>query len=178
MGFSWSLYFCQRINERVMSSVPRLLTSKAITDRGEPVVFELSTPQAMRHYVYVDNLGIMSGERLKVEEGLKELTDRFTGLGLILHPAEIQSHKVKTLGVELDGHRLRTRVVPERLHKLRSAMRGLLRRGRCSGRTLEVVVGHATFCGLTEHKLLSVVHAVYISSSTVATIRSCLSGTL
>ena len=112
MGFSWSLYFCQRINEGIMSRVPRLLQSQVISDRGPPVVIDPSDPEALGHYVYVDNLGVLSGSCNLVEDGIGELTDLFSSQGLVLHPAEIQSGRVKTLGVELDGEKLRTRVLP------------------------------------------------------------------
>ena len=39
MGFTWSLYFAQRINERVMAQVPQLQCSDLIHDRGGPPVF-------------------------------------------------------------------------------------------------------------------------------------------
>ena len=161
MGFSWSLFFCQRINERLMESIPRLLHSEAVKDRGPPFVITADHQDKPGHYVYVDNLGVLSKDLPFVEEAANELTHLFTSQGLILHPAEIKTGQVKTLGVELDGQKLRTRVLPERLHKLRAALCGLLHRGRCSGRTLEVVIGHATFCGLVERKLLSVFHTCY-----------------
>ena len=56
---------------------------------------------------------------------------------------------------------MRSRINPKRLWKVRQGIIGLLRRGRCSGRALEVVIGHATFCGLMNRWLLSVFHAVY-----------------
>jgi hypothetical protein len=37
----------------------------------------------------------------------------------------------------------------------------LLKRGRCSGRVLEVVIGHCTFAALVNHMTLNVFHRVY-----------------
>ena len=39
MGFSWSPYFAQRINEAMMQRVGRLASSTIIHDRGGPAVF-------------------------------------------------------------------------------------------------------------------------------------------
>ena len=161
MGFSWSLFFCQRINERVMAQAPRLLdseASEAVTDRGAPVVLKPGSPEAVRH---VDNLGVLSGGQAVVEESLSHLTELFTSKNPSLHPAEIQSERVKTLGVELNGEKLCTRMLPDRLHKLRASIRGLIRRGRCSGKSRNIVIGHATFCGPVERRVLSIFHSVY-----------------
>eukprot|EP00434_Breviolum_minutum_P037676 symbB.v1.2.033418.t1/scaffold4147.1/size43859/1 len=86
MGFSWSLYFAQKANENLMSRVPVLKNSQIMSDRGFPVVFEPEKENTVRHYVYVDNLGIVSSNRELVREGLDELSPYFDDQGLILHP--------------------------------------------------------------------------------------------
>ena len=67
----------------------------------------------------------------------------------------------KTLGVELMGDSLRMRVTSERWWLVRRAIEALLRRPKCSGWALEVVVGHCTFAGLANRGSLSVWHTVY-----------------
>ena len=87
MGFTWSLFFAQKINERMMSHVPRLLSSRLADDRSGSIVFDESTGRSsVHHYVYVDNLGIMSAAHDTVEEGLKEVQEVFHKEQLILHP--------------------------------------------------------------------------------------------
>lgn len=73
MGFSWSLYFAQVANENLMMKVPSLVGSVPITDRGPPVVFEEVEDAAVRHYVYVDNLGVVSPHRGVVKASLEEV---------------------------------------------------------------------------------------------------------
>ena len=161
MGCSWSLYFAQRISERLMSSIPSLSRSCPMSDRGELVVFVDGDQAQVRHYTYVDNLGIISTSEDIVRQGLVELEETFTKQGLLLHPGEIQSSRVKALRVNLDGSKLCTRLTPERFHRVRQGIRGLLRRRRVSGRTVEIVLGHATFCALANRRLLSIFHSVY-----------------
>ncbi|CAE6957111.1 CACNA1H, partial [Symbiodinium sp. CCMP2456] len=166
MGFTWSLYFCQVINEAVAGTVPRLVSSECIRDRGAAVSFDFrdlgqkDANSEVRHYVYVDNLGVVSPHEAVVRGALEELDLEFTSRGLLLHPGEVNS-EVTALGIELDGSALCARISSKRFHKVRQAIKGLLRRRKVSGRVLEVIVGHATFCSLLCRPLLSVFNAVY-----------------
>ena len=91
---------------------------------------------------------------------MKEVEEVFEHRQLILH-REIHQGSTKALGCELRGDLLASRVTPERSHKLRQAISGVLNRRKVSGRTLEVVIGHATFVSLTNRGLLSVCNTVY-----------------
>ena len=161
MGFSWSLFFAQRINEVQMEHVPSLASSKLINDRSGPAVFSHDSSSHLKHFVYVDNLGVMSNDRDAVVKGLEELSEQFTGQSLLLHPGEVQHERIKALGVELDGRDLVTRVSPARFHRVRQGLRFLLQRNRCTGRALEILVGHCTYCGLVNRCSLSIFHSVY-----------------
>lgn len=161
MGCSWSLYFAQKINEHQFSISPSLGDSGLIHDRGPPLVIDPQDPHKLNHYVYVDNLGIIGQSRELVTEGLNSVENHFNSSQLLLHPGEVHSESVKALGIQLDGSRKTTRISPDRLHKVRSGIRGLISRGRCSGRVLEIVIGHATFCGLACRLVLSVFHSSY-----------------
>eukprot|EP00435_Cladocopium_sp_Y103_P029361 s335_g7.t1 len=164
MGFSWSLYFAQRISELQMLKIPTLENSASMTDRGHPAVFRAPVPAGEReasHYVYVDNLGVISPHQAIVKSALEEMKGLFEAEGLILHPGEIHHEQVKALGCELQGDILATRVTPKRFHKVRQSLRAVLRRKKVSGRVLEVVIGHATFCSLTCRPLLSIFNSVY-----------------
>ena len=166
MGFTWSLYFCQVLNETLAGSVPRLLHSEIIRDRGAATAFSLegarcpNNSEEVRHYVYVDNLGIVSPHEAIVRDSLQEMDKEFASRGLLLHPGEVGS-EVKALGVELDGMSLCARITSKRFHKVRQAIRGALKRRRISGRILEAIVGHATYCSLMCRPLLSIFNAVY-----------------
>ena len=166
MGFSWSLYFSQAINEHQCKLVPSLKESPIISDKGEAVVFSSADSRrdpngSTRHYVYVDNLGILSSHEGVVRNALQELDEHFSRQGLLLHPGEVSQGETKALGTILDGNQLCSRITPERCHKVRQSIRGILRRKKISGRTLEIVIGHATFCALNNRMLLSCFHSCY-----------------
>ncbi len=183
MGFSWSLHFAQEINQGLMKLAPSLSFSHLAADRERPMVFgargqscEVSEREyapedglghiptkgdLVRHYVYVDNLGILSPDRELVSQALAEVERIFEAGQLLLHAGEIHSRSVKALGVELRGDILAVRITPSRYHKVRQAITGILERKRVSGKLVEVVLGHCTFIGLTNRLLLSVFHTVY-----------------
>ena len=94
-------------------------------------------------------------------ESLEDLSSDFTSKQLLLHPGEVQHNPIKALGVQLDGEHLSSSIAPDRLHRVRQGLRCILRRGRCTGRVLEILVGHCTYCGLMNRCLLSVFHNVY-----------------
>eukprot|EP00959_Pyramimonas_sp_CCMP1952_P352621 7388056-Pyramimonas_sp.AAC.1 len=63
--------------------------------------------------------------------------------------------------MELMGDGLRPRVTSQRWWLFRRAIEALLRRPKCSGWALEVVVGYCTFAGLANRGCPSVWHTVY-----------------
>ena len=146
MGFTWSLYYCQAINENLAGSVPRLLHSECIRDRGEAVVFDLrgsmhDDSKGEVHYVYVDNLGVVSPHEAAVRDALEEFDNEFSARGLLLHPGEVGS-EVTALGIQLSGSSLCAKTTSKRFHRVRQAIRGLLRGRKVSGRVLEVRAPH------------------------------------
>ena len=166
MGFSWSLYFCQMINEHQCSLTRSLKDSSIISDKGRPVVFTSQQVKdkpetGTRHYVYVDNLGVLSPHEGIVRSALEEMDGHFGNVGLLLHPGEVSVGRTKALGTILDGTSLCSKITPERFHKVRQAIRGILQKKRVTGQALEVVIGHATFCALNNRMLLSIFHTCY-----------------
>ena len=111
--------------------------------------------------MYVDNLGIISPHQAIVESGLRELGPCFDGRGLVLHPGEIQHQDIKALGCSMRGDTMATRVSPNRFIRFRQAIGAVLRRKKVSGRLLEVVLGHITFCCLCNRQLLCIFSAIY-----------------
>ena len=86
-GFSWSLFFAQRVNEYVSRSVPFLAQARLLHDRGEPLVCHIGvdSSEADHFYVYVDNLGVFGLDSGRVKQVMEELQEKFDGLGLELH---------------------------------------------------------------------------------------------
>ena len=162
-GFSWSLYFAQKANEYLAKSTPLLAQARLLHDRGDPLVLRVGhdAQEADHFYVYVDNLGVIGTDHERIVEAMEDLRVKFDGLGLELHGSEVSNGSVEALGCIIEGNRLRSRITLARLWKVHQGIEGLLRRRRCSGRALEVVLGHLTFCGLMSRPSLSILHGVY-----------------
>ena len=115
---------------------------------------------AQAYYVYVDNLGVIAKTQQEADIVLEQWKHLFTENGLTLHKSDL-SQKVKSLGVELDGLSLCCRVSSERFWTLRQALDEVLRRGKISGRALEMVIGHITFVLLGARPALCTLHTCY-----------------
>ncbi|CAK0903313.1 unnamed protein product, partial [Prorocentrum cordatum] len=163
MGFTWSLWFAQRINELQTLRGASTPLGAPLHDRGPPLTVlqpETAAGQA-QHYVHVDNLGILHTRRYEAGEAISSLQRHFAELGLVLHESAVTDETCKTLGVELLGGGLRSRVASDRWRLIRRAIEALLRRPKCSGWALEAAVGHCTFAGLASRGCLSVWHTAY-----------------
>ena len=104
MGFTWSLYFAQRVGESLMRKVPSLRNSVILRDRGLPAVIRPGEPDKLLHYVYVDNLCILSTERGVTATALSEATELFDSQGLTTQEKFVSSGCAEALGVEHDGN--------------------------------------------------------------------------
>ena len=162
-GFSWSLFFAQRANEYQASLTRPLRDALLANDRGGPIVLNVGKvgTEDRFFYVYVDNLGVIGADRNLVELAMSELQDVFNGQGLELHGSEVTKDYVEALGCVLEGKEMRSRCNPRRLWRIHHGIKALLRRGRCSGKVLEIIIGHCTFLGLICRPILSIFHAVY-----------------
>ncbi|CAK0851827.1 unnamed protein product, partial [Prorocentrum cordatum] len=161
MGFTWSLWAAQRINECQTSSICSQLRESPLTDRGRPPVFGPSVPKdRVSHYVYVDNLGVASTDEPIVTDAIAQLVEGFDQRGLLLHGSSVGA-EVEALGAEVSGALWRTRVTQKRFWLIRQALNGLLRRRRLAGWAVEVLGGHCAFAGLLSRGTLSVFLTVY-----------------
>ena len=163
MGFSWSLYFCQTINEAKMGTIPELHDSTLMTDRGRAAVLRRhsGTSAPCAHFVYVDNLGIISTSSHRVATALSQTTNLFDEAGLLTHEHSVTSEKSEALGVCLDGRRLETRVSTKRYWKVRRALDFALSLRRLPGHVWRIILGHLTFVGLVCRDSLSCFSAIY-----------------
>lgn len=104
---------------------------------------------------------VISTSKQLVDDAMTELQHSFNSRGLELHGSEVTENYVEALGCVLEGKRMLSRCNPKRLWRVHHAIKALLNRGRCSGKALEVVIGHCTFLGLICRPGLSCFHAVY-----------------
>ena len=162
MGCSWSLFFAQKANQHIMGLVPALQCSRSFSDRSEPVVFNSEALDGSSyHFVYVDNLGILSESRQHVETAIGQVTEAFHATQLLLHPGEVKDSAVDSLGCRLEGRKHSTRLKPARFHRVRQATLAILDRGRCTGRVMEIIVGHLTYSFLIARPLLAIFDHCY-----------------
>lgn len=162
-GFSWSLYYAQRVNQYKCQLLPSLSDGRLVNDRSRPVVMKIVSTTACppHYYVYVDNLGVLRPDSQLVEESMSALEASFKDAGLELRTADISEDAVKALGCIIEGSRQRSRVSETRLWKIFMALGALLRRRRCSGKALEILVGHCAFAGLMNRCSLSCFSSIY-----------------
>ena len=148
-----------------------------VQDRGPPLCMHIPEPGLghegadlrslphlrgdPRHYVYVDNLGVLSTDRSLVKRALVEITSRFEGCNLRLHPGEVCDDPIDALGCRLSGTSRRASLKPQRLWRVRLAIRHALRQRTLSGRIVEVLIGHCTYCALLNRSLMCIFHTAY-----------------
>ena len=83
MGWTWSLYFAEAANVYRMSLLPELAASRLLCDRGPPAV--LDGRHRCFHYVYVDNLGVLSEGETTTSAALEGCVRSFNKVGLSIH---------------------------------------------------------------------------------------------
>eukprot|EP00972_Heterocapsa_arctica_P098098 14473223-Heterocapsa_arctica.AAC.1 len=106
---------------------------------GHPLhVRDSSSP--LQHYVYVDNIGVLGLEHDAVEQTWSDIVHEFESHGIPTHEKDIGAHGVEALGVLLDGTLRRTMITAKRFWRVRNGLLHAVRRGRLSGRALEVLV--------------------------------------
>ena len=133
---------------------------RLINDVDCLAVLAPSQPSSCLYYIYVDNIGFISIERDLVAELLCLCEEAFGRRQLVLHETGL-GDVVEALGTVLDGRAHQTRITTKRFWRLRGALTRILTVRRCSGRVLEVIIGHCTFVGLLARESLAVVHTVY-----------------
>eukprot|EP00438_Fugacium_kawagutii_P012339 Skav221970 [mRNA] locus=scaffold195:898936:903000:- [translate_table: standard] len=153
MGWSWAMWWCQAISERLCEK-SGLLEEERLRD-SKP-----SPGSRFWHVQYVDNLHVFGTDRSEVEERFWKAVQQLRSVGLSVHEIELCDQHSRVLGWDIcsDGT---LRPGLERLWRVRLAIRELLRRGRCSGQQLERLLGHITFVSLCRRESLSVLGECY-----------------
>ena len=143
-GFSWSVYLCQCVEEALFKRATRLEKCPSVNDR-ESLLFlqECQTKgcEDCSGYVYEDHIGVSSTSRSRARR-------RLTMQGLLTHSVSVSDSQQVSLGTVLDRERRHSALAPRRFWKLRRRIDAILQAKTVMGTTLEVVIGHATFCSL------------------------------
>ena len=162
MGFSWSLFLAQLINEDVVVTTPLMGGTQKLVDRGEPCVLTGEGEGWRRSfYVYVDNLGILGLSEKAVRSSLSRCVTNFEQRGLEMHDIEVSNKSVDALGVELRLEERRTRLADKRYWRLAIGLDYLLKLRSVSGDMVECILGHCTAAGMVCRETICVFHAAY-----------------
>ena len=153
MGWSWALWWCQRVNERICER-SGLDEARRLRD-GAPF-----KPGTMWRIQYVDNLHIIGTDKAEVEKHFWAAVQGLREAGLTVHEVEVGDGASKMLGWEVEARGV-LRPTRERVWRIRTGLREILKRGRASGRQIERLVGHMTFVSLCRRESLSVLGEVY-----------------
>lgn len=146
------------VNEFQVDIALRGLGSRLLGARGAEV---LGARQRLLHYVYVDNIGSLGTSRDLVRDSIRAVSEHLNGLGLQYHEPTDACEKLPTLGVEFDAKAKGFLPTSKRYWSIRTAIGFILRKGRCSGRVLERLVGHCTYFSLLRRAVMSTLCTVY-----------------
>lgn len=81
MGFSWATHLAQEANSHQLSMCLRSQPSHCISDPGQPWVIS-NIQQCNSHYVYIDNVGVMSNDLPYVSKRVGHIKQHFGEAGL------------------------------------------------------------------------------------------------
>eukprot|EP00438_Fugacium_kawagutii_P029326 Skav216048 [mRNA] locus=scaffold2930:320754:324087:+ [translate_table: standard] len=153
MGWKWSLWFCQQVNERLcekagLSAATRLRDGQPVPDSN------------VCHIQYVDNLHVFGTDKEAVQRLFWQAVNGLRDAGLTVHEIEFDEGESKVLGWEL-GRDGTMRPSLRRVWRIRQAIRELLKRGAASGQQIERIIGHITFVSLCRREVLSIFGECY-----------------
>ena len=160
MGWSHSAYLAQAAHEYILDTCTSLRPEDRITSRSD---YRVDRP---RHFVYIDDFGLAGLTRHRAR--LDYLHDEYNAVlaGKRLPPKLAKQVRsscdgVECIGVELHGRDLTAGVHPRKLAKLVDKTSAYLRRGKCTGRDMEHIVGCWTWSFMARRAGLSAFSAVY-----------------
>ena len=152
MGFSWSVHLCQCAGEPLFRHSTLLEKCPLVNDRDRAPIFHKSERKECEDW--------LAATRLRAEKVIGGLTATFDDAGLPTHRVSVSDSQVFSLGTVLDCAR-RSSLAPRQFWKLRRGIDAIVRAETVTGLTLEVVIGHATFCSLLARPALTCFHSAY-----------------
>ena len=151
MGFSWSLYFGQRMVEE-SALAGGALPGDFVVDRRVPPEVRGGKPWVG---VYVDGAAAVGTDLEAVDGRVLGISLALNGNNLLCHEVVAAGGVQEFAGLSFDKDSGRISVKPKRLWRLRLALLRILEVGRISGVALQAILGHVTWCALVRRPLLS-----------------------
>ena len=136
MGWTWALWWCQRIHEEIMERAGALDCDKLVDRRPAPPV----RPGGSVHTAYVDNFIALGTDVVRVRENVDGVMVALQQAGLLVEREKLyvdDPDEAQVLGWAIRRSPAMIRPTTLRLWKVRLAIRAILARGRISGRDLE-----------------------------------------
>ena len=158
MGWSWALHLCQSVLLHAIS-VSGFKSKQIIGDKRESVTLKEFDDLAVA--AYVDNFGVFGSSSKAVDAGLDKIIQTLRAWGLQVHEIEPASLKADFVGLSFDGQRGTVSIKSSRINKIKFAIDELLERQFCSGRVMQLLVGHITWALLCRRSGLSLLNACY-----------------
>ena len=160
MGWSWALHFCQRVVEAAMR-LAGCSVADAVTDRGPSQILLESDASSAKHAEYVDNFSAVSLDPEAARSAVARTKAVLESHGIGCHELEGPDRIATSTGLEFDGPRGQIRVSRKRVWRLRLGIEFALRLKKITGKEIESIVGHYTWCTLVRCPGLAVPHACY-----------------
>ena len=140
MGWSWSLYFAQKVHETRILSLD-YKPHQFISDKQPG---SLLGDDKSKIAVYVDNNLVIGHNREAVAQGARDIAADLDSAALDTHEA-FEGSECDFVGLHFDGQRHRVRMKWDRVWRIRMAVKYILDRGVASGHDIQVLVGHITW---------------------------------
>ncbi|CAK0799436.1 unnamed protein product, partial [Prorocentrum cordatum] len=157
MGWSWAMWWCQSVMERVAEAAGCGDYSRLRDGRPAPSL----DPSC--HLEYVDNFVSIGYDAEAVRSAVTRVMTELSRRGPVVtreEPLGDSEGEFAVLGWSVTAAG-RLSASASRLWRARLAVRGFLRRGRASGRDLERVLGHIIFVTLAQREGLSIFEACF-----------------
>ena len=154
MGFSWAMWAAHAVHEELV--VCSGVEGVPLSDRGYFVQMERNSAKA----TYVENFACFALDLATAKKGRDRVRECAVAHGLICHE-DFEGSDFEFLGHHFKGDLCFVTWTHSRFWKLDRALDGFIRRGRCSGDQLRVIVGHVTWAFMLRRPMLSMLSAAY-----------------
>ena len=158
MGWSWAMYWAQRIHSFQACLGAGLDPSREMAEglpcpdlsSGEPIMI-----------AYADNLNIAGISKEKVQSAKDGAVSHLRQCGFVVHEELDAVSSANSLGFHVDGISGRVSPIPAKLGKIVAALRWLSKDPKISGKFVEKIIGHCIHFMMLRRELLAIFRSLY-----------------
>jgi hypothetical protein len=155
MGWNWALHLCQSFTSHTVATAAPLAGYFGDHSGAR----RLTHPDGALVTCYVDNFLVVRHNPKVVDDTLAAINQKFTNLGCVVHEQCSASREGEFVGLAFRNGVFR--IKPKRIWRLRFALLKLTCLKHCTGRLLEIIIGHVTWAMLMRRESLSLLDHVY-----------------